>query len=78
MALTPELEKFVADLFAITQKKQQINALAAQRQADEQALSTQYKVDELNNLRADLTSDFNNATVQIQSEIKTLEENLTK
>lgn len=78
MALTAEQEKFVVDLFAIYEKKQQINAFGKIRGDSEQALIVQYKVNELNTLRAQLVTDYNNNTAQLQADIKILSDNITK
>lgn len=76
--LTPEQEKFVVDLFTIHKKQQQVNAFSEQRQIDEKALSDQYEVNKVNNLRAKLVDDFNANTAILKAEINDIQKNLTK
>jgi len=76
--LTPEQEKFVVDLFTISQKRVLLNEFSEQRRQEEYDLTVQFKVDEINSLRAKIAAKYNSDTAQLNSEIQSLTDNLGK
>lgn len=58
------------------EKKKELQALSVARQAEEQALVVEYKVDECNAKRRDIINKYQAQMQAIQDEIKQLEESL--
>ena len=73
MALSPELETFVQDLFDMYQARKTMTDLHNQRHVEEEQLVTDYKIEESNVKRREIAARYTDLIRPVQQQIADIE-----